>query len=173
MRESEKPVSFIVRPWMQRGTPAEDDARATKETFRVEPLGIVPPRAKTPPPPREYLVKGRKVDIHPDAKITVFSDGARFMSVHGRPMVALPPEKDEKRTPFPAATYRPFLMPMGKAVPGTVRTTRGRQVPKVGTAEATGRKHPCPLAECGKTFHKRSHLRRHVLTLHQPKETGS
>ena len=58
MRESEKPVSFIVRPWMRRGTPAEDDERATKETFRVEPLGILPPRAKTPLT-REYYLEQR------------------------------------------------------------------------------------------------------------------
>ena len=163
MRKCDRPVSFLVRPWMPR-TIDPANLATTKETSPIPPQTVVLPPMKEPPQPRPYMVKGKKVDIHPDAvfqemdgDVTVLYEGA------GR---KLPPEVDTKRIPHRIGS--PPLPVLNEPIPGTLRQTRGRDVPRIGTAEAMGRKHLCTLVGCGKVFKKRAHLRRHINSVHRP-----
>ena len=165
MRESDKPMSFLVRGAMPR-RPASDDsgdgADSIAEGKRVEPRGLAPSRLKTPPP-RRYRVKPPSRSATPpviDPANIVEHLGTRFYMVDGD-LIPLPVDQDEMpntREPGPKR-------PLAKPTPGVFRSSRGRHVP---TKEMAGpnRKHPCPVKGCDKVFTKRAHVNRHIASLH-------
>ena len=166
MLKSDLPASFLLRgksmPRRQSG-----DGPSTKESHPIAPQGLPVPRPKTPPPPRPYMVKGRTVELHPDAEVLDFGPGEKYANKDGT-MRKLPPEQDTKVTPWAVPDYRNNLPKILEPDPGVMRRARGRVVPVAGSNEAAGRTHVCPQPGCGKAFKKRAHLRRHIEGLHRP-----
>ena len=171
MADGDLPKSFLVRKWMPRGD-LPGPPRTIKEELLILPQGIDVPRAKTPPAPRPYKFKQKPVGpLHPDTE-HVDMGGYTLLIHDGKPRNK-PPEDGTMRTvEMTPEEYRMGLYPMPVPVKGANRRARGRAVPTIGSAEAAGRKHPCPQDGCRKVLTKRAHLRRHIEQLHVLQDPG-
>lgn len=161
MTDSDKPISFLVRGTMPR-RPSNDIAEAGADAD-IEPRGLPPPRLKTPPPPRPYRVKRAM----PDPSEIVALGGFRFWMKNGVPILLSDTTDGELRIPRPKS-----LKPLPEPCHGVSKFPRGRHPPKKNTPEGNDdkRKHPCPVNGCGKVFTKRTHLSRHIESLHMRDE---
>lgn len=153
---SDQPMSFLVRGEMPRSSPPSD----TSDSARIEPRGLPPPRLKTPPPPRTFLWTPNESKMDPSEIQEI--EGCRVWFPKDKMPIPLLPEMRNAAPKFPLEV----------PVPGLSKPTRGRHVPTKGNAPPN-RKHPCPVEGCEKIFLKRDHLNRHILSLHQHKNSKS
>ncbi|KAI0778929.1 hypothetical protein BD413DRAFT_466605 [Trametes elegans] len=124
----------------------------------VEPRGLPRPQYKDPPP-RRYRVNAKKTIPHPSAVFDHFGslwywDDEQKVSRPYRPEPVIEMRKPREKSTMPTP------------LPGLTKPSKGHKAPVAGTTTDRRRKWTCPVETCRKAFLQRSHLKRHIETIH-------